>query len=97
MLSRPERPDFFFRAELWRVGPFFILSSRPEQRRLLPLRSGGIMAKRLTRAPHAAPRVRESYPSRHFERSLRSEKSPFDLSRQMPVLYLGFLLTPPHS
>ncbi len=43
--SRPERPDLRFRAELWRVGPFFILSSRPEQRRLLPLRSGGIMAR----------------------------------------------------
>src|SRR5208337_4166276 len=31
----------FLRAAFWRVGPFSILSSRPEQRRLPPLRSGG--------------------------------------------------------
>src|SRR5208337_4864417 len=42
--SRKAGRDFLFRAAFWRLGPFFILSSRPEQRRILPLRSGGIAA-----------------------------------------------------
>src|SRR5208337_4283229 len=37
---------------VWVLGlPFLALSSRPEQRRLLPLRSGGIMAR-----PNPSPR-----------------------------------------
>ena len=43
--SRPERSDLLFRAVFWRGGPFFTLSSRPQQRRLLPLWSGGIAAQ----------------------------------------------------